>query len=223
MDLVFLGPPGAGKGTQAKLTAKAAGARHISTGDLLRKEMRDGTERGLAAKSFVNDGKLVPDELVDSMVATTIADDSKAGFLLDGYPRNIGQAAVLDANQKELGRKIDAVVNLEVPDDAIESRLTGRRLCPNRSCGAMYHITNEAPKTEGICDNCGEKLIVRSDDQPEVIRERLEVYHRETEPLIEYYAGRDLVRTIPGVGITATCTPMLEVAQRLDPHSNELV
>jgi len=199
MDVVFLGPPGAGKGTQAKMACKALELSHLSTGDLLRSAVADGTDLGGQAKAFMDRGELVPNALVGQLIEAELSGAAgKQGALFDGYPRNLEQAATLDAVEEKLGRTLGAVIALEVPDQDLEARLTGRRSCP--SCGSMFHVANHPPKAAGICDVCGASLITRKDDNPEVIQARLGVYHSETLPLLERYAVRGLVRTVDGSG-----------------------
>jgi adenylate kinase len=214
VDLVFLGPPGAGKGTQAKRVADRMGVAHLSTGDLLREAVRKATPLGVEAKGYMDRGQLVPDDLVDRLVAERVEAAARdAGFLLDGYPRNVAQARALDRVEGTLGRSLDAVLLLEVPDRVLAERLTGRRSCP--SCGAMYHVSAQPPRQEGRCDRCGAALVVRSDDRPEVVRERLAVYHRETRPLVDYYQERSLLRRVDGAGSIEEVTA--QVVRALGP------
>jgi adenylate kinase len=199
MDLVFLGAPGAGKGTQAKRAAAALGVCHVSTGDLLREEVRAGSALGLEARRSMDRGQLVPDAVVDRMVEGRIASPAcRTGFLLDGYPRNLQQARALDAVEERLGRSLTAAVLLDIPDAVVEERITARRSCP--SCGAMFHLRSNPPRVAGKCDACGSELVVRSDDRPEVVRDRLAVYHRETEPILGHYRARSIVRSVDGTG-----------------------
>jgi adenylate kinase len=193
----MLGAPGAGKGTQAAKVAEAFGIPHISTGDIFRANIKGGTELGKKAKSYMDAGQLVPDELVCDLVADRIAqDDCAKGYILDGFPRTIPQAEALDHATKKLGTMIDYAVNIDVPDEAIVSRMGGRRAC--LSCGATYHIAFNPPKKEGICDNCGKELVLRDDDKPETVQTRLNVYHEQTQPLIEYYANQGVLVTVDG-------------------------
>lgn len=186
MKLIMLGAPGAGKGTQAKKIAEKYQIPHISTGDIFRANIKAGTELGMKAKSFMDQGQLVPDEVTIGMLLDRISqDDSKNGYVLDGFPRTIPQAESLTAALKERGEKIDYAVNVDVPDDNIINRMSGRRACVG--CGATYHVVYNAPKSEDICDTCGEKLILRDDDKPETVKNRLLVYHDQTQPLIDYY------------------------------------
>ena len=199
MRLILLGPPGAGKGTQAVRLVKHYGIPQISTGDILRKAVKDGTELGTLAKKYMDKGELVPDEVVIGIIRDRITEpDCEKGYILDGFPRTIAQAEALDEMLEKMGARIDHVVNISVADEEIIKRLTGRRTCSN--CGAGYHVLFDPPKQEGICDKCGGKLIQRDDDKEETIRARLEVYRQQTEPLIKYYEAKQLLRTIPGEG-----------------------
>lgn len=193
MKLVFLGAPGAGKGTQAEILAGKLGIPTISTGNILRAAVKNGTPVGLQAKSYMDKGALVPDEVIIGIVKERLAeDDCMNGYILDGVPRTIAQAETLE----KVGIEIDAVVNLEISDEAIERRMTGRRTCSQ--CSATYHVISNRPKVEGICDSCGGELIIRKDDQPETVRNRLKVYHAETEPLLTFYGERGLLRNVDG-------------------------
>ena len=197
MNLIFLGPPGAGKGTQAKLAAERLGGTHLSTGDMLRQAVRDGTPVGLEAKPLMDAGELVPDELVSRLVAEVLdSERGRHGFLLDGYPRNTAQAETLDGALAERGRAIERVVLLDVADEIIIDRLSGRRSCPN--CTAMYHVVSNPPKVEGKCDRCGHELVTRADDNRATIANRLGVYNDETQPLIDGYASRGLLVRVDG-------------------------
>jgi adenylate kinase len=188
MTIVLLGPPGAGKGTQSKTLAGRLGLPHISTGDILRKNVKDNTRLGQDAKDFMNHGLLVPDELVAKMLMDRIvSSEASKGFILDGYPRNIKQAESLDAMLKDRGVGLDLVVYLDTSDTVILQRLTGRLVCTK--CNANFHVKNMPPKKEGICDNCGGKLFERDDDKKETVRRRLEVYKKEASSLIDYYAA----------------------------------
>lgn len=191
MKLIFLGPPGAGKGTQAAIVSKKLGIPTISTGDMLRAAVKEGTEVGKQAKSFMDAGKLVPDSVIIGIVAERVAkEDCAKGYILDGVPRTIAQAEALE----KAGIVFDSVVSLEVSDETIMERMSGRRVCPD--CGASYHVVAVPPKAEGVCDKCGGKLIQRKDDAPETVKSRLEVYHKETEPLKAFYAERGLLKTV---------------------------
>ncbi|MDO4619605.1 MAG: adenylate kinase [Lachnospiraceae bacterium] len=197
MRLIMLGAPGAGKGTQAVRVADRFGIPHISTGDIFRANIKNGTELGKKAKSFMDAGKLVPDELVCDLVADRISkEDCEKGFILDGFPRTIPQAEALDAAVEKLGTKIDYAVDIEVPDENIIERMGGRRTCPG--CGASYHIKYIPTKKEGICDVCGSAIIQREDDKPETVKTRLEVYHAQTQPLIDYYSAKGVLAEVDG-------------------------
>ena len=193
MNLILLGAPGAGKGTQGELISKQLGIPTISTGNMLREAIANGTELGKRIKKYMDEGALVPDELILSIVAERVAEpDCKNGFILDGVPRTLVQAEVLDAK----GVKIDHVVSLEVDDAKIADRMSGRRVCKN--CGASYHIVNNPTKTEGVCDLCGSEVTIRKDDEPATVMHRLEVYHASTEVLKSYYEKQGKLRTIEG-------------------------
>ena len=193
MNLILLGAPGAGKGTQAELLVKQLGIPAISTGNMLREAMANGTELGKLAKKYMDEGALVPDELILGIVADRVAQpDCEKGFILDGVPRTLAQAEALEAK----GVKIDHVVSIEVDDAAIEGRMTGRRVCAK--CGASYHIVANPPKTEGVCDSCGGSLVIRKDDKPETVRHRLEVYHASTEVLKDFYGKLGRLRIVNG-------------------------
>ena len=202
MNLILLGAPGAGKGTQAELLTQQLGIPAISTGNMLREAMANGTELGMKAKKYMDEGALVPDELILSIVADRVAQpDCAKGFILDGVPRTIPQAEALE----KVGITFDAVVSLEISDEEIVERMGGRRVCA--SCGAPFHVKNLPPKVEGVCDACGGKLEARADDKPEVVRDRLKVYHKETAPLKDFYAARNLLKTVenqPTVAETTT-------------------
>ena len=197
MKIIMLGAPGAGKGTQAKLIAEKYGVPHISTGDIFRANIKNGTELGKEAKEYMDKGLLVPDELTVRLLLDRVAqDDCTNGYVLDGFPRTIPQAEVLDKELTKLGDSVDFAVDVDVPDENIIRRMSGRRACLN--CGATYHIVNIPPKKEGICDVCGSELVLRDDDQPETVKNRLKVYHEQTQPLIEYYTGKGVLRTVDG-------------------------
>lgn len=197
MKIVMLGAPGAGKGTQAIKIADKYDIPHISTGDIFRANIKGGTELGQKAKSYIDKGELVPDEVTIGMLLDRIAqDDCKNGYVLDGFPRTIPQAESLTEALKSQSDKIDFALNIDVPDEAIIERMSGRRACPK--CGATYHIVYAAPKTENICDKCGTELIIRSDDKPETVKDRLNVYHQQTEPLIAYYKAAGVLREVDG-------------------------
>ncbi|EDY42710.1 adenylate kinase [Streptomyces sp. SPB074] len=200
MRIVLVGPPGAGKGTQAAFLAKKLSVPHISTGDLFRANISQGTELGKRAKSYMDAGNLVPDEVTIGMAKDRMGQaDAAHGFLLDGFPRNVGQAEALDGILKEWGVTLDAVLDLEVPEDEVVKRIAGRRICRNDS-SHVFHVTYSKPKQEGVCDVCGGELYQRDDDKEETVRKRLEVYHTETEPIIDFYRAQDLVKTIPALG-----------------------
>lgn len=210
-NLVLLGPPGAGKGTQAKDLASRYGIPHISTGDMLREAVREGSELGLKAKSIMDRGELVPDELLTGLVRERLAKaDCAGGFILDGYPRNLAQAGTLDGLLSDLGKGAVVALELEVPDEVIVGRLGGRRSCP--SCGAVFNLVFSPPKSEGACDACGGALILRDDDKPETIRERLRVYHEKTAPLTQWYGTRGALRRVPGAGSPSDVLASLEAA-----------
>ena len=193
MNIILLGAPGAGKGTQGELISAKLSIPTISTGNMLREAVANGTELGKKVKSIMESGALVPDELILDLVEDRVAQsDCKNGFILDGVPRTLPQAEALDAR----GVRIDHVVSLEIDDEVITERMSGRRVC--KGCGASYHIVNNPPKTEGICDHCGEAVAIRKDDEPETVRHRLEVYHASTEVLKSYYAAQGKVRTVEG-------------------------
>ncbi len=197
MKIIMLGAPGAGKGTQAKRIAEKYSIPHISTGDIFRANIKAGTELGIKAKSYMDKGELVPDEVTIGMLIDRIhEDDCKGGFVLDGFPRNIPQAQSLDKVLKELSEKIDFAVDVDVPDENIINRMSGRRACLN--CGATYHISFNPPKKEAVCDSCSHELVLRDDDKPETVKKRLEVYHEHTQPLIDYYKKEDVLRTVDG-------------------------
>ena len=203
MNLILLGAPGAGKGTQAEKICEKLSITAISTGNMLREAMANGTEMGLKAKSFIDAGKLVPDEVVIGIINERLkADDCKNGFILDGFPRTIPQAEALD----NMGVRIDRVIDIEVPDDKIASRLSGRRVC--LKCGATYHTAYKKPKQEGICDVCGEKLVQRKDDMPETVLDRLKTYHEQTEPLKGFYEKKGILRVVEGQEEVADTTAL---------------
>ena len=197
MKVIMLGAPGAGKGTQAKRVAAEYGIPHISTGDIFRANIKGDTELGKKAKSYMDAGKLVPDELVCDLVADRIAqDDCVNGYVLDGFPRTIPQAEALDAAVAKMGQKMDYALDIDVPDEAIISRMSGRRACVG--CGATYHVVFNPPKVEGVCDTCGQNLILRDDDKPETVKTRLDVYHAQTQPLIDYYKAKGILVSVDG-------------------------
>ena len=209
MKLIFLGAPGAGKGTQAEVISEKLSIPTISTGNIIRAALKNGTEMGLKAKEFIEAGKLVPDDVVIGIIKERLAeDDCNGGFILDGFPRTIPQAEALD----NMGIIIDKVVDIDVPDENIVNRMSGRRVC--KACGSSYHIENKKPKVEGVCDACGGELQIRKDDAPETVLDRLNVYHEQTEPLKDYYAKCGKLRSVEGTApikeITASILKVLE-------------
>ena len=197
MKIIMLGAPGAGKGTQAKKIAAKYGVPHISTGDIFRANIKEGTELGKKAKTYMDQGLLVPDELVVDLVADRLTwEDCANGYVLDGFPRTIPQAESLDAVLAKKGEKMEYAIDVDVPDENIVNRMGGRRACVG--CGATYHVVYNPTKTEGICDACGEKLILRDDDKPETVQKRLDVYHQQTQPLIDYYNKAGILKTVDG-------------------------
>ncbi|MCI9137669.1 MAG: adenylate kinase [Lachnospiraceae bacterium] len=197
MKIIMLGAPGAGKGTQAKQIADKYSIPHISTGDIFRANLKAGTELGKKAKEYMDKGLLVPDELTCDLVMDRIGqDDCKNGFVLDGFPRTIPQAEALDAALAKINQKMDYAIDVDVPDENIINRMSGRRACLN--CGATYHIVSIPTKVEGVCDRCGNKVVLRDDDQPETVKKRLEVYHEQTQPLIDYYKKQNILKTVDG-------------------------
>lgn len=197
MKIIMLGAPGAGKGTQAKQIAAKYSIPHISTGDIFRANIKNGTELGKKAKEYMDQGLLVPDELTCDLVMDRIAqDDAKNGFVLDGFPRTIPQAEALDAALTKIGQAMDYAIDVDVPDENIINRMSGRRACLN--CGATYHIVSIPSKKEGVCDTCGNELVLREDDKPETVKKRLDVYHDQTQPLIEYYSGKGILKSVDG-------------------------
>lgn len=197
MKIIMLGAPGAGKGTQAKKIAAKYGIPHISTGDIFRANIKNGTELGKKAKTYMDQGLLVPDELTVDLVIDRLAnDDCKNGYILDGFPRTIPQAEALDAALAKLGEKMDYAIDVDVPDENIVSRMSGRRACTG--CGATYHIVYNPSKKGDCCEVCGEKLILRDDDKPETVQKRLNVYHEQTQPLIDYYTKQGILKAVDG-------------------------
>lgn len=197
MKIVMLGAPGAGKGTQAKRISEKCAIPHVSTGDIFRANIKEGTELGKKAKSFIDQGLLVPDEVTIGMLMDRIHQkDCDHGYVLDGFPRTIPQAETLTAALAESGEAIDFALNVDVPDESIVSRISGRRACVK--CGATYHVISAPPTKEGVCDTCGSELVLRDDDKPETVQKRLDVYHEQTQPLIDYYQKKGVLYTVDG-------------------------
>lgn len=197
MKIIMLGAPGAGKGTQAKKIAAKYQIPHISTGDIFRANIKEGTELGKKAKTYMDEGMLVPDELVVDLVVDRVGqEDCKNGYVLDGFPRTIPQAEALDKELSSIGDKVDLAIDVEVPDENIIKRMSGRRACVG--CGATYHIEYAAPAKENICDVCGKELVLREDDKPETVQKRLNVYHEQTKPLIDYYRQSGILKIVDG-------------------------
>lgn len=204
MKIIMLGAPGAGKGTQAQMIADKYNIPHVSTGDIFRANIKNGTELGMEAKKYMDQGLLVPDELTVKILLDRVAEeDCKDGYLLDGFPRTIPQAEVLDKALTELGDAIDYAIDVDVPDENIVKRMSGRRAC--LSCGSTYHMEHIPPKKEGVCDKCGNELVLRDDDKPETVLNRLDVYHKQTQPLIQFYQEKGVLKTVDGT------KPMKEV------------
>ena len=206
--VILLGAPGSGKGTVAgKLAADNVNLKHVSSGDLLRGAVAKGTEAGKQAKEAMEAGKLVADELIATMIKDVVAETTgDVTMLLDGFPRNLAQAKILD----EMGAPVKSAVLIDVPDEIIQDRIAGRRTCPK--CKAGYHVKNLPPKVEGICDVCGEKLTIRKDDNPDTVKDRLVVYHQQTEPLIEFYKGKNILKTVDGMtGVESVAANFLKV------------
>ena len=210
MKMILLGAPGAGKGTQAERLCKVLDIPTISTGNILRAAVKNGTPTGLKAKAFMDAGKLVPDEVIIGIITERLAeDDCKNGYILDGVPRTIAQAEAME----KAGINFDAVVSIEVADQVIMERMSGRRVC--ESCGASYHLVAVLPKVAGVCDSCGGKLVQRKDDAPETVKDRLEVYHKETEPLKDFYAQRGLLKSVENQpSVEATTAAILNALGR---------
>ena len=197
MKIIMLGAPGAGKGTQAKMIAAKYGIPHVSTGDIFRANIKNGTELGKKAKTYMDAGQLVPDSLtVDLLIDRISQDDCANGYVLDGFPRTIPQAQCLEDALAARGEAVDYAINVEVPDSNIVNRMGGRRACV--TCGATYHIVHIPPKKEGICDKCGSELILRDDDKPETVQNRLKVYHEQTQPLIDFYSKNGVLKEVDG-------------------------
>ena len=197
MKIIMLGAPGAGKGTQAKRIAEEYGIPHISTGDIFRANIKNGTELGKEAKKYMDEGQLVPDELTVKILLDRVKeDDCSKGYVLDGFPRTIPQAEVLDKELSKLSETVDFAIDVDVPDEDIIHRMSGRRSCPK--CGAVYHTEYLKPAKDGICDKCGAELTLRDDDKPETVKKRLGVYHEQTQPLIDFYSKKGILRTVDG-------------------------
>lgn len=197
MKIIMLGAPGAGKGTQAKMIADKYSIPHISTGDMFRTNIKNGTPLGAEAKKYMDQGLLVPDELTVKILLDRVAqEDCAGGYVLDGFPRTIPQAEVLDKALNDIQGKIDFAINVDVPDENIISRMSGRRAC--LACGATYHLKHVPPKTQDLCDICGKELVLREDDQPETVKNRLRVYHEQTQPLIDFYTGKGILKSVDG-------------------------
>lgn len=215
MKIILLGAPGAGKGTQAKFISEKFGIPQISTGDMLREAVAKGTELGKKAKEFMNQGKLVPDEIVVGIVKERIKQkDCERGFILDGFPRTIAQAEALDVMMAELGKKIDAVININITEEEVVKRIVNRRIC--RKCGAIYHLIYDPPKKNGVCDKCGGELYQRDDDKEDVVRERFKVYRKNTEPLIEYYQRKGILYDVDGTkAIESVKAEILSILEKI--------
>ncbi len=197
MKIVMLGAPGAGKGTQAKMIAEEYGIPHVSTGDIFRANVSKGTQLGVEAKKYMDQGLLVPDELTVKILLDRVAkEDCAGGYVLDGFPRTIPQAQVLDEALDKLGEKLDYAIDVDVPDENIVRRMSGRRAC--LKCGATYHVEHIPPKKEGVCDDCGSELVLRDDDKAETVSNRLKIYHDQTQPLIDYYTQKGILKTVDG-------------------------
>lgn len=197
MKIIMLGAPGAGKGTQAKMIAEKFSIPHVSTGDIFRANIKNGTELGMEAKKYMDEGLLVPDELTVRILLDRVSqDDCRNGYVLDGFPRTIPQAQVLEDALSKLGDRIDYAINVDVSDENIINRMSGRRACV--SCGATYHLVHIPPKSEGICDKCSAELILRDDDKAETVKNRLGVYHKQTQPLIDFYESKGVLKSVDG-------------------------
>jgi adenylate kinase len=205
MKIIMLGAPGAGKGTQAKQIAGKYNIPHISTGDIFRANIKNNTELGQKAKTYMDQGLLVPDELTCDLVVDRIQqDDCVNGFVLDGFPRTIPQAEALENALAKLNESMDFAIDVDVPDENIVNRMSGRRAC--LKCGATYHIVSIPPKKEGVCDNCGSELVIRDDDKPETVQKRLNVYHEQTQPLIDFYSKKGILKSVDGTQPMDRCS-----------------
>lgn len=201
MQILFLGPPGAGKGTQCKRLIEKFNTPHLSSGDLLREKVAAGTVAGIRAKEYMDKGQLVPDDVLIAMFEDKLSSPECAnGFILDGFPRNVAQAEALDALLKRIKKDLDVVINLEVDEAKLKDRITGRRICSNKSCNTPYHVSFSPPKADNKCDKCGSALYQRDDDKEELVAARLKTYREQTEPLIDYYSKRGVLRTVNGDG-----------------------
>ena len=211
MKIIMLGAPGAGKGTRATLLAEHYNVPHISTGDIFRANLKAGTELGLEAKKYMDAGELVPDELTVRILLDRVAqEDCQNGYILDGFPRNMLQAEVLEEELKKLNDKVDFAIDVDVSDEIIEERMSGRRVCTK--CSTSYHVIHAPTKEEGVCDKCGGETVLRADDAPETVRQRLQVYHEQTQPLIDFYKSRGILRMVDGSGsITDALSAVIEV------------
>jgi adenylate kinase len=201
MRILFLGAPGAGKGTQCKKLSSKLNLLHLSSGDLLRDAVKNGTPAGVAAKEYMDKGQLVPDKVLIDLFREKLSQPEAAnGFILDGFPRNLAQAESLDGLLQELKANLDVVIDIQIADSLLEDRITGRRVCPNKACNAVYHVKFSPAKVEGVCDHCGTELVHRSDDKAELVKQRLSVYHELTAPLIHFYGGKGLIKSVDGQG-----------------------
>lgn len=214
MKIVMLGAPGAGKGTQAKKISEKYHIPHISTGDIFRSNIKNGTELGTKAKTYMDQGLLVPDELVVDLVMSRFKEaDCENGYVLDGFPRTIPQAEALDAALNAIGENMDYAINVEVPDERIVTRMSGRRACI--ACGGTYHLVSIPTKVEGICDTCGGELVLREDDKPETVLKRLAIYHEQTQPLIDYYTTQGILKEVDGtIGISDIFNQIVDILER---------
>jgi adenylate kinase len=201
MRILFLGAPGAGKGTQCKKLSSKLNLLHLSSGDLLRDAVKNGTPAGVAAKEYMDKGQLVPDKVLIDLFREKLSQPEAAnGFILDGFPRNLAQAESLDGLLQELKANLDVVIDIQIADSLLEERITGRRVCPNKACNAVYHVKFSPAKVDGVCDHCGTELVHRSDDKAELVKQRLSVYHELTAPLIHFYGGKGLIKSVDGQG-----------------------
>ena len=212
LNIILMGPPGAGKGTQAKILIAKFNIPHISTGDMFREAIKEGTPLGKLAASYINDGHLVPDDVTIGLVKERLSkDDCADGYLLDGFPRTIPQAEALEVLTKEIGREVKYVINIDTPKEELVSRICGRRVC--KKCGAPYHIVNVKPKVDGVCDICGGELVQRPDDNEEALSIRLEAYTKQTKPLLDFYAKKGLLKTFSGKSREELTPQLLELLE----------